>query len=130
MARFETLPTISWVGGKYPWMLDADLIYHSDIIGRVRVPAGYCTDFASVPRLPVVYLWTGGRAVLPSIVHDYAYDCMTGIITRRQADAVFWEAMKSHRDPKWGITRFAMWAGVRLGGWRPWRRDSSDKCDI
>lgn len=128
MVRFETLPTVSWVGGNYPWMLDADLIYHSDLVGKITVPAGYCTDFASVPRLPVVYLWTGGRAVLPSIIHDHCYDCRTHEMSRRTADRVFLEAMKSRRDPKFAATRWAMYAGVRMGGWAAWRRDSTDKC--
>jgi hypothetical protein len=128
MPRFETLPAVSYVGGRYPWRLDADLIYHSDIIGRVVVPAGYRTDFASVPRLPVVYWWTGGRAVLPSIIHDHCYDCRTDEMSRRTADRVFLEAMKAKRDPKRAVTRWAMYQGVRLGGWRAWRRDSSDKC--
>ena len=128
MARFETLPTVSYVGGKYPWMLDAALIYHSDLVGKLVVPAGYCTDFASVPRLPVVYWWTGGRAVLPSIIHDHCYDCRTKEMSRRTADRVFLEAMKARRDPKRAVTRWAMYQGVRLGGWRAWARDSSGKC--
>jgi len=130
MAHFETLPTVSYVGGKYPWMLDAALIYHSDLAGKLAVPAGYCTDFASVPRLPVVYWWTGGRAVLPSIIHDYMFDCMTHDITRKQADSVFLEAMKARQDPKRAVTRWAMYLGVRAFGWIPWRKDSSHKCPV
>lgn len=128
MPRFETQPTITRVSGPYPWRLEADLIYHSDIVGRIVVPAGYCTDFASVPRLPLVYWWTGGRAVLPAIVHDYLYDCWTRRITRKEADRVFLEAMTSHRDPRRWVTRQAMYWGVRAGGWLSWRRDSTDKC--
>lgn len=128
MPGFETMPTVSWVGGQYPWRLDADLIYHSGLVGKIRVPEGYCTDFASVPRLPVVYLWTGGRAVLPSIVHDALYDCWTDRISRKDADRVFLEAMRCRNDPKYAATRWAMYLGVRAGGWRPWGRDSTDKC--
>ena len=129
MARFETLPTVAYLGAayRYPWQLQADLVYHSDIVGTIRVPRGYCTDFASVPRLPVVYWWTGGRAVLPSIVHDWLYDVRYPELSRRQADRAFFEAMTARRDPKRWVTRRAMYLGVRLGGWRAWRRDSSEK---
>ncbi len=131
MARFETLPTVAYLGPRhrYPWELQANLIYQSDILGRILVPAGYCTDFASVPRLPVVYWWTGGRATLPALVHDLLYDARPEGVSRRQADQVFLEAMTCHRDPKSWITRQVMYAGVRAGGWRPWRTDSRHKLD-
>lgn len=128
MARFASLPTLSWVGGDYPWRLDEDLIYVSDIIGLVRVPRGYCTDFASVPRLPLAYWITGGRATLPAIVHDALYDCWTHKITRKQADRVFLEAMHARRDPKRRALRWVMYWGVRLGGGKAWSRDSRHKC--
>lgn len=129
MARFETLPTVAYLGPehRYPWQLQDDLVYRSDIIGTVTVPAGYCTDFASVPRLPIVYWWTGGRATLPAIIHDLLYDARPEGVTRRQADRVFLEAMAASRDPKRWITRRAMYLGVRAGGRRPWRTDSSHK---
>lgn len=136
--RFITHPEVRWVGGRYPWELTEALVYYSPILrelglpkhepGVLRIPAGYRTDYASVPRLPVVYWWAGGRAVLPSIVHDHLYDCWTDQITRRVADKVFLEAMAAERDPKRWVTRRAMYAGVRLGGRRPWRTDSAHKC--
>ncbi len=128
MARFATLPTLSWVGGDYPWRLDDDLIYISDILGLIRVPRGYCTDFASVPRLPLAYWITGGRATLPAIVHDHIYDCHPPEITREQADRVFLEAMHARKDPKRRALRYVMYWGVRLGGGKAWRRDSRHKC--
>lgn len=129
MARFETMPTVSYLGAshRYPWELQDDLVYHSDILGKIRVPAGYCTDFASVPRLPVVYWAAGGRATLPSIVHDYIYDARPEGVSRRQADRVFLEAMTARRDPRSWLLRRAMYTGVRVGGWAPWRKDSSHK---
>ncbi len=128
MARFATLPTLSWVGGDYPWRLDDDLIYVSDILGLIRVPRGYCTDFASVPRLPLAYWMAGGRATLPSIVHDHLFDCWTDKIERKQADRVFLEAMKARQDPRRRALRYVMYAGVRCFGGPSWRRDSTHKC--
>ncbi|MDX1464480.1 MAG: DUF1353 domain-containing protein [Halomonas sp.] len=128
MARFVTLPTLSWVDGDYPWRLDDDLVYVSDVLGLIRVPRGYCTDFASVPRIPGVYWMAGGRATLPAIVHDCLYDCWTHKITRAQADRVFLEAMNARQDPKRRVLRWIMYSAVRACGWRPWRRDSRHKC--
>lgn len=57
------------------------------------VPAGFDTDFASIPKL----LWWKiapheARLVAPSIVHDYMYAC-PGDITRKYADEVYYSAL-------------------------------------
>ena len=95
------------------WRLAMPLSYSSAVLGRVlTVPAGFRTDLASVPRLPVVYWLCGGRANKPAVVHDYLYS--TGIVAREIADAVFLEAMGVVGVPL--AYRRLMWAGVRLGG--------------
>lgn len=137
-AQFLSSPKVRWVGGLYPWEFTAELVYRSPILrnlglprhepGILRISAGYRTDYASVPRLPLIYWLTGGRAVLPSGVHDYLYDCWTNEISRKTADRVFFEAMSAAHDPKRWITRRAMFIGVRVGGWRGWRQDSTHKC--
>lgn len=60
----------------------------------IEVPVGFVTDFASVPRLPVVYSMYGGRASKAAVIHDYltrqaGKDCKG----REYADNVFLEAM-------------------------------------
>ena len=47
--------------GDSQWELVKPLTFKSSRIGVVTVPAGYVTDFASVPRLPVAYLLTGDK---------------------------------------------------------------------
>ena len=95
------------------WRLAKPLTYSSEVAGRViTVPAGFKTDLASVPRLPVVYWLCGGRANKPAVVHDFLYS--TGILARDIADAVFLEAMGVVGVPF--AYRRLMWAGVRLGG--------------
>ncbi|MEP3857279.1 MAG: DUF1353 domain-containing protein [Porticoccus sp.] len=128
MSSFLKIPPVTWVGGKYPWRLDGDLVFKSDKIGLIIVPRGYLTDFASVPRLPIIRWAAGGRASMPAIVHDYLYDCCTKHITRAEADASFLDAMTAIDDPSWAVTRRIMWLGVRAGGWAAWRKDSTDKC--
>ncbi len=94
------------------WQLLAPLLYESDLIGRVEVPAGVVTDFASIPRIPFVFWWYGDRARKPAVVHDRLYD---GLVPRATADAVFAEAMASLRIAPW--IRGPMWAAVRALGW-------------
>ncbi|MEY2689723.1 MAG: hypothetical protein RL375_3922 [Pseudomonadota bacterium] len=79
-----------------------------------EVPAGFETDFASIPRL----FWTlvghpAGRYAQAAVLHDYLY--RTGAVPRREADRTFREAMDVLGVPAW--QRWVMWAGVRVGGW-------------
>lgn len=97
------------------WRLTQPLRYQSAVAQRcITVPAGFVTDFASVPRLPIIYLATGNTARSPAVVHDWLYT--SGELRRSAADAVFLEAMKAS-----GISflrRVAMYAAVRAVGWR------------
>jgi hypothetical protein len=95
------------------WTLGRDLVYASVVAQTVyRVPKGFNTDFASVPRLPFVYLMTGNTAHAAAVVHDFLY--RTGAAERTLADAVFREAMEVTGVPAW--RRNLMWLGVRAAG--------------
>jgi hypothetical protein len=92
-----------------------DLVYDSVVAKTVyRVPKGFNTDFASVPRLPVVFMLNGDTARAPAVVHDFLY--RTGAAERTLADAVFREAMEATGVPAW--RRNLMWLGVRAAGRR------------
>lgn len=100
------------------WRVTADFLYASAALDReVVVPAGFVTDFASVPRLPVVYLAAGGVAVRPAVLHDYLY--RSGTAPKAQADAVFLEAMELVGVSWW--RRRLMWAGVAVFGGSSYR---------
>lgn len=95
------------------WMLGKPLVYQSDVAKTtITVPAGFKTDLASVPRLPVVYWLAGGTSSKAAVVHDYLYT--TGTVPRDVADAVLREASACIGVPAW--RRWIMWAGVRFGG--------------
>ena len=97
------------------WVIHEDLIYESDLIGRVVVPAGFQTDFASVPRVPVAYWFYGGRAHHEAAIHDALYrEDYPGNVTFDMANRVFLEAMEC-RGKHWYI-RYPMYSGVCLGG--------------
>ena len=98
-------------GGK--WQLSSTLLYASDIVdGLITVPSGFITDFASVPRLPVVYLLNGDTAHAAAVVHDYLY--AAAYIPRNLADKILYEAMRVTGVPLWRAG--AMYAAVRLFG--------------
>ena len=95
------------------WRLDAPLAFFSEVAGqRIEVPAGFTTDFASVPRIPLVYMLYGDRNRKAATIHDYLYRHQ--IFDRATCDAVFREAMRA--DGEGFMVSFAMWFGVRLGG--------------
>lgn len=72
------------------WTLRAPLLYLSDIAGRIEVPVDFVTDFASVPKLPVVYLAAGGKGDKAAVVHDWLY---SALYDREVADRVLREAL-------------------------------------
>ena len=106
MARFISVPTFDiydedtgmWAEPE-DWWLQGDLTYQSDLIGEygekvfVRVPEGYHTDLASIPRIARLLFVKNGRHRAPSVIHDYL--CRLKLaFPRRLADRIFLEAMK------------------------------------
>lgn len=82
--------------------------------GTYLVPAGYITDFASVPRLLWWFTPRSGPWNKAAIVHDWLIT--NGLlgeidITSIRVDAEFREALKAC-DVSW-VRRWLMWAGVR-----------------
>ena len=108
---------------RRPWVVESDCVYQSELITNlIRVPTGYRTDLASVPRVPGIYWRVGNRALLPSIVHDYLFEHNPYGFTRKQADKIFLESMNLEKDPPWPTTRWAMYLAVRAFGGTAWRR--------
>src|SRR3990167_4506990 len=59
-------------GGR--WWLLRDLAYDSAVAqARIVVPAEFVTDFASVPRLPFAYWFTGNTGHGAAVIHDWLY---------------------------------------------------------
>lgn len=103
------------------WCLDSPLIYISDIVGKVEVPTGFETDFASVPRIPIAYMLFGDKAHCESVIHDYLYrKDSVPLVSYSQANDVFLEAMKIRG--KSFFVRYSMYWGVVLGGWTAYHK--------
>lgn len=99
--------------GDRAWKLLAPVIYRGDY-GRYVVPAGYVTDFASVPRLLWILFPQSGRWDAAAVVHDWLIT--NGLlgevdITSAHVDAEFRGALKAVNVDF--IRRWLMWAGVR-----------------
>lgn len=93
----------------------------------IRVPKGFVTDFASVPR---IFWWLfppWGKYGKAAVVHDYLYH--TRMFSRVVSDAIFLEAMVVLKVPLW--KRLIIYWAVRIGGWVPWvfgkRKDESNR---
>lgn len=112
--------------GKNRWMTLAPLIYDSAVANRrIVVPAEFIYDGASVPRVPVAFWLTGGRAWGPACLHDFGY-LHPDEDDRPLWDAIFHEAMGVHQpelghEAEAAWVRSLMWSGVRVGGWKAWR---------
>lgn len=112
MAEFKTPLMVECLTDN-SWKLVSDFVFKSDkCIAPIVVPAGFVTDFASVPRLPLAYLLAGDCAHEAAVIHDYLY--RTGKADRKTADEIFLEAMGAQGIPAW--RRYGMYWAVRLFG--------------
>lgn len=97
------------------WRLLADLRYYSESLRRtVEVPAGFETDFASVPRLPLAFLLTGDTAHAAAVVHDWLCE-HPGQLGTATIDRVFREAAEASGVPWW--RRWVMFGAIRAADW-------------
>lgn len=106
--------------GKNKWLLLAPLVFEGSAV--VIVPAGFETDFASVPRAAWWFCSpAAGNHAKPSVLHDYL--CETSS-SQEFADKLFLEAMASNGVGR--TKRHVMyWAVVayqtKMGRYRTWK---------
>jgi hypothetical protein len=126
VAQYLTPLRVEHLGGRW-WRLFEPLRYYSAIVDDIiDTPAGFVTDFASVPRLPIAYWLFGNRANSPAATHDDLY--RTGKYSRKTSDLIFREAIEV-KGPAWGkgliqdvkivstrVGKETMYTFVRLGG--------------
>ena len=96
------------------WSVVHPLVYRGKW-DRFEVPAGFLTDFATVPRLVVWLVPRVGRYTAAAILHDWlcTEGIRSGVVTSRQADGIFRRVMREHGVPL--LRRWLMWCGVRWG---------------
>ncbi len=117
MAKFLDALCITEISDSIFQICDHPFRYQSDVAGRtLTVPVGFYTDFASVPRIGIIYAMLGDTAHEPAVVHDWLY--YLGLVPRELADQVLLEAMGVINVPAW--RRWPIYWGVRIGGWYAW----------
>lgn len=80
------------------------------------VPAGFDTDFATVPKFLTWLLPTYGAYTLAAILHDYFCTNLrldTSVVNPVDADGIFRRVMEEARVPL--VRRWLLWTGVRWG---------------
>lgn len=110
--RLEPLPD----GRK--WRVLESFRYCSGESIKIDVPKGFVTDLASVPRPLWGIFPPFGRYTAAAVVHDALY--RRHDVQRAIADGLFLEAMEVSGVPR--VTRYTLWAAVRLFGWMFYRR--------
>ena len=123
------------------YRLTEPLVYLSNTVGVIVVNECEITDFDSTPRVPIFYMLLGDRGKAAAVLHDHLYTVPhervagTGLsVDRATADKVLrgatYECLRID-EPETvadnliniaclGIA-WAIWAGVRLGGWTYWK---------
>lgn len=123
VSTFTTPLDVEYLDGRN-WRLIADFEFASDVLERiVRIPAGFVTDFASIPRPLWALLPPTGPYGKPAVVHDMLYRfpaCVTPTVTFREANAVLLEGMIALRVGL--VTRTVIVVGVQLFGWIVWHQ--------
>lgn len=96
---------------------------YSYIVGNreIKVPKGFITDFASVPRVLYIFILPYGKHSSASLIHDWLYSKECNIkTTRKEADRIFLKILKE--DSVNIFKRKPMYFAVRLFGWLYYKR--------
>ncbi len=92
------------------WRLVERLIYRGEE-EIFLIPAGYVTDFATVPRVAVWLIPRFGSYTKAAILHDFLLTDTE--VSSVDADNLFRRALRELGVPPW--RRTLMWTGVRWG---------------
>jgi hypothetical protein len=117
MSKFLDSLCVTEIDDSVFEVCDHPFRYQSDVAGMLfTAPVGFYTDFASVPRIGIIYAMLGDTAHEPAVIHDWLY--YSALVPRATADKVLFEAMNVIGLPWW--RRYPIYWGVRLGGWYAW----------
>lgn len=86
--------------------------------GRVNIPAGFVTDFASTPQILRAFSVFDPirEGIYAAVVHDWLYCTQTR--SRAECDAILHIALLE--EGMNAALAWTYWASVRVGGWHPW----------
>lgn len=92
-------------------------------VGGVKVPTGFVTDFASIPRIFWTVLPPDAEYTYAAVIHDYLY--WEQRVSRADADLTFRYVMEEFKVAPLAIQ--AVYTGVRAGGESAWRENAALK---
>jgi hypothetical protein len=92
MSSFTTPLVTEYLDG-FNWRIMEPFDYYrtDDPSSLIRIPKGFITDFASVPRLFWHLIPPTGHYGKAAVVHDWLY--ATEMLRRKDCDYIFYEAM-------------------------------------
>ena len=150
-SRFSGLAKVQdEADGVHATLLE-DLVYTTRDGWHIVVPAGFVTDYASIPRVLSWLIPPRGKYNRPAIIHDFLYQtapvdpvrlvCINGQTqtartatnirtsrcTQSRADYILREACENVDDRF--TQRWTIYLGLRAGGWVAWnsyRRAEAD----
>lgn len=125
MSSFTELVVSPLSDGKM-WELRSEFDYHIGSLQSgdiVRVPAGFKTDFGSVPQALWWLVSPIGKATPAFVLHDFMYQDQER--SRLVCDATLLEALSVCGVN--GFQRWLIYRGVRLGGWVAWKQHKKEK---
>lgn len=112
MSRFATCLEVSLIDensntGRGTWRVLVPLVYVSDLTNSTyTVPANFETDFATIPRLPLVFALFGDCAHRAAVLHDWLYTtkkCHNPLPT-----CCYWRLWRAQVFQRGGGTRYTM----------------------
>lgn len=98
--------------------LQTPLVYEAKDGTTFVVPAGFVTDYASIPAVVQWRYPKSGPWKWAATVHDYLY--RSNGVTRQYADNILREGMEARNIP-WRV-RQIFYVGVRIGGGITWNK--------
>ncbi len=125
MSSSFTTPLIVSVLDSHRFKLYRPFTFHLDSKRSqraIRVPAGFITDFASVPKAFWSIIPPYGKYTKAAVLHDFLYSRgPQGLTrTRKEADQIFLQAMKVLGvNP---VKREIMYNAVRWFGAKKWNK--------
>ncbi len=110
--RWLDIRCIAQSDSKFRYRLLKDFIYQTSDLETITVPAGFKTDFASVPWFFRRIIPATGKYNEATVIHDYLCYAAIDKEARRYADKIFLECMEVLGVSKW--KRKMMYRGVSL----------------
>ena len=120
MSQFTTPCRVELIG-KNLFKLLEPFEYH---IGEypseqiIKVPVGFITDFASIPRIFWPIVSPIDEYAKAAVIHDWMYKF--NYAKKSVCEKIFYEAMTVLEVPQW--KKICIYSAVYVGGWYTWIR--------